>query len=153
MVIINFPLLIYKKFGGIARKQTMTVYEKELNGIRGTVYSNEVQISTVIGVRNYIENHYEVDLNLDILSHIQLVSKYHLLRLFKKYYGQTPWQYLMDKRIEKAKEQLINGVSVTESCFAVGFESLGSFSTLFKTKTGKSPSEFQKEQLSRSTLD
>ena len=44
-------------------------------------------------------------------------------------------------------------MSVTETCFAVGFESLGSFSTLFKTKTGKSPTEFQKEQLSRSKID
>ena len=129
----------------------MTFYEKELNRIRSIVYSNEGQINTVIGIRNYIENHCDVDLNLDVLSHIQFVSKYHLLRLFKKYYGQTPRQYLIDKRIEKSKEHLINGLSVTETCFAVGFESLGSFSTLFKTKTGKSPREFQKEQFSRST--
>ena len=80
------------------------------------------------------------------------MSKFHLLRLFKKHYGLTPRQYLIDKRIEKSKEQLKNGMSVTETCFAVGFESLGSFSTLFKTKTGKSPSEFQNEQLSRSKL-
>ena len=131
----------------------MTFYEKELNRIRSLVYSNEGQINTVIGIRNYIENNYDVNLNLDLLSHIWFVSKYHLLRLFKKYYGLTPRQYLMDKRIEKSKENLINRMTVTETCFAVGFESLGSFSTLFKTKTGKSPSEFQKEQLSRSKLD
>ena len=130
----------------------MTFYEKELNRIRSIVYSNEGQINTVIGIRNYIENHYDVDLNLDLLSHIQFVSKYHLLRLFKKYYGQTPRQYLIDKRIEISKEHLINGMSVTETCFAVGFESLGSFSTLFKTKTGIAPTEFQKEQLSRSKI-
>ncbi len=131
----------------------MTFYEKELNRIRSIVYSNEGQINTVIGIRSYIENNYDVNLNLDLLSHIQFVSKYHLLRLFKKYYGLTPRQYLIDKRIEKSKEHLINGISVTETCFAVGFESLGSFSTLFKTKTGKSPTEFQKEQLSRSKID
>ena len=44
-------------------------------------------------------------------------------------------------------------MSVTETCYAVGFASLGSFSTLFKNKTGKSPSEFQNEQLSRSKLN
>jgi len=131
----------------------MTFYEKELNRIRSIVYSNEGQINTVIGIRNYIDTNYEANLNLDVLSHIQLVSKYHLLRLFKKYYGQTPRQYLIDKRIEKSKDHLLYGMSVTETCFAVGFESLGSFSTLFKTKTGKSPTEFQKEQLSRSTID
>jgi AraC-like DNA-binding protein len=126
----------------------MTFYEKELNRIRSIVYSNEGQINTVIGIRNYIENNYNANLNLDLLSNAQYVSKYHLLRLFKKYYGQTPRQYLIDKRIEKSKEQLKNGLSVTETCFAVGFESLSSFSALFKTKTGKSPTEFQKEQLS-----
>ena len=131
----------------------MTHYEKELHRIRRVVYSNEGQINTVIGIRNYIENNYEADLNLDLLSHIQCVSKYHLLRLFKKYYGQTPRQYLIDKRIEKSKESLKNGISVTETCFAVGFESLGSVSSLFKTKTGKSPYQFQKEQLSRSKID
>lgn len=130
----------------------MTIYQQKLNEIRNTVYGNTSQINTVIEIRKYIENHYDVNINLDVLSSNQLISKYHLLRLFKKYYGQTPRQYLMDKRIEKSKEQLLKGTSVTETCFAVGFESLGSFSTLFKVKTGKSPSEFQKEQLSRSKL-
>ncbi|MBO3115112.1 AraC family transcriptional regulator [Winogradskyella sp. DF17] len=127
----------------------MTHYEKKLHRMRRDVYSNEGQINTAIGIRNYIENNYEINLNLDLLSCVQCVSKYHMLRLFKKYYGQTPRQYLMDKRIEKSKDHLINGLSVTATCFAVGFESLGSFSSLFKTKTGKSPSVFQKEQLSR----
>jgi len=131
----------------------MTFYEKELNRINDIVYSNQEQIQTVIGVRNYINNNYESDLNLDLLSHIRFVSKYHLLRLFKRFYGLTPRQYLIDKRIAKSKEQLKNGMSVTEACFAVGFESLGSFSTLFKVKTGKSPSKYQKEQLSRSILN
>ena len=75
----------------------MTFYEKELNRIRSIVYSNKGQISTVTGIRNYIENNYDVNLNLDLLAHIQFISKYHLLRLFKKYYGLTPKQYLMNK--------------------------------------------------------
>lgn len=131
----------------------ITFYEKELNRIDGIIYSNQEQIETVIGVRSYIDNNYDNDLNLDLLSRFRFVSKYHLLRLFKRHYGLTPKQYLINKRIEKSKEQLKNGMSVTETCFAVGFGSLGSFSTLFKTKTGKSPTEFQKEQLSRSKLD
>jgi len=131
----------------------MTFYEKELNRINAIVYSNQEQIETVIGVRNYIDNNYDNDLNLDYLSLVRFVSKYHMLRLFKRHYGITPRQYLIDKRIAKSKERLKQGMSVTESCFAVGFESVGSFSTLFKAKIGKSPSEFQKEQLSRSTLN
>ena len=131
----------------------MLFYETEIKRIKNSCYSNDKQIETVIRIRNYINNNYETDLNLDFLSDTNFVSKYHLLRLFKKYYGQTPRQYLIDKRVEKSKEQLKNKMSVTETCFAVGFESVGSFSTLFKTKTGKSPSEYQKEQLSRSKIN
>ena len=114
---------------------------KRINDI---IYSNQEQIKTVIGVKNYIDNNYDKDVNLDLLSRLRFVSKFHLLRLFKKHYGLTPRQYLIDKRIEKSKEQLIKGMSVAETCLVVGFESLGSFSTLFKTKTGKSPTEFKK---------
>ncbi|MEM9327808.1 MAG: AraC family transcriptional regulator [Bacteroidota bacterium] len=126
----------------------MTFYEKELARLNSAIYKNQRQLDAVIAVRHYINQHYPTDLNLDLLSETHCISKYHLLRLFKKYYGLTPRQYLIDKRIEKAKESLKTGKSVTETCFAVGFESVGSFSVLFKTKTGKSPSNFQKEQLS-----
>lgn len=128
----------------------MTYYEKELHRIRAIVYTNEAQINTVIGVRNYIATNYELNVNLDMLSHIQFVSKFHLIRLFKKYYGLTPRQYLIDKRIERSKAHLAAGMTVTGTCFAVGFESLGSFSSLFKRKTGLSPAKYRKEQLSRS---
>ncbi|MEM9001721.1 MAG: AraC family transcriptional regulator [Bacteroidota bacterium] len=131
----------------------MTFYEKELKRINATVYSNHEQIETVIGIRNHMDNNYGNELNLEYLSRVRFVSKYHMLRIFKRHYGLTPRQYLIDKRIEKSKERLKNGMSVTEACFAVGFESLGSFSTLFKTKTGKSPSNYQKEQFSRSILN
>ncbi len=128
----------------------MTFYEKEIHRIGRIVYANQSQIDAIIRTRHFLENNYEADLNLEMLSSTQSISKYHLLRLFKKYYGLTPAQYVIDKRIEKAKEHLVDGMSVTETCFAVGFESLGSFSTLFKRKTGKSPYKYQKEQLSRS---
>jgi len=131
----------------------MTFYQKKLDKLSGGIYKNQKQIDSVIAIRNYIDCNYEGDVNLDLLSNNQSISKYHLLRLFKKYYGLTPRQYLIDKRIEKAKKHLEDGMSVTETCFAVGFESLGSFSALFKTKTGKSPAEFRKEQLSRSKLN
>ena len=129
----------------------MTFYEEMLNKLRKAIYANQGQIDAVIAIRNYIDNHYDTDLNLDLLSETHSISKYHLLRLFKRYYGLTPRQYLTDKRIAHAKKHLATGMSVTETCFAVGFESLGSFSALFKTKTGKTPAQYRKEQLSRST--
>lgn len=129
----------------------MTFYESEIKRIRSICYSNDRHLETVIATRNFIDQNFEKKLHLEFLAHLRFTSKYHLLRLFKRYYGLTPRQYLTDTRIAKSKEHLKNGMSVTESCFAVGFESLGSFSTLFKAKTGQSPREYQKEQFSRST--
>lgn len=128
----------------------MTFYQTEINRINSICYANKGQLETVIGTRHYINNNFEKALNLDLLSHIRFTSKFHLLRLFKKYYGQTPKQYLTDKRIQKAKELLKEGMSVTETCFQVGFESPSAFSTLFKSREGVAPAEFQKEQFLQS---
>jgi AraC-like DNA-binding protein len=124
--------------------KNMTFYLSEINRIKTICYSNQTQLDTVIGTRNYINNNYDTDLNLDLLSHIRFTSKFHLLRLFRRYYGQTPKQYLINKRIEKSKEYLKKGMTITETCFAIGFESPCSFSTLFKSRAGLTPTEFQK---------
>ena len=125
----------------------MNFYQQEINRISKICYKNDVQIKTVIRTKRFIENNFEQELNLDVLSDAQFTSKFHLLRLFKKYYGMTPMQYLIDRRIEKSKEYLRNGMPVTQTCFAVGFESPSSFSTLFKNKIGVSPLEFQKRAI------
>jgi len=123
----------------------MTYYLKEITRIKNNCYSNQGQLDTVIGTRHYINNNFDNELNLDLLSHIRFTSKFHLLRLFKRYYGQTPMQYLIDRRLDKSKELLLKGQSVTETCFDIGFESPSSFSTLFKSKFGLTPTEFQKK--------
>jgi AraC-like DNA-binding protein len=122
----------------------MSYYLTEINKIKRTMYANQSQIETIISTRHYINNNFEKELNLKSLSRIRFTSKFHLLRLFKRYYGQTPKQYLIDKRMEKAKVLLKSGLSVTETCFTVGFESPSSFCTLFKFKTGLTPTAFQK---------
>ena len=122
----------------------MNLYQRELDRIRKICYSNEGQIQTVIGTRKFIDHNFDRKLNLNLLSDVRFTSKFHLLRLFKKYYGLTPKQYQIGKRIEKSKEYLKDGMSVTKTCFAVGFESPCSFSTLFKSRIGLAPAEFQK---------
>jgi AraC-like DNA-binding protein len=122
----------------------MTYYLKEINRIKNICYANKGQIDTVIGTRHYINNNFEKELNLNLLSHIRFTSKFHLLRLFKRYYGQTPKQYLIDKRIELAKALLTKGANVTQTCFDIGFDCPSSFSTLFKSRVGLTPTEFQK---------
>ncbi|MCB1025032.1 MAG: helix-turn-helix transcriptional regulator [Acidobacteria bacterium] len=122
----------------------MTFYKREIERIKKERYSNEWQIANVIKTRHFIDSNLDKQVTLELLSKIRATSKFHLLRVFKKYYGQTPKQYLTDKRIEKAKEHLKNGNSVTDTCFDIGFECPGSFSTLFKSRVGLTPSAFQK---------
>jgi AraC-like DNA-binding protein len=122
----------------------MTYYLKEITRIKSICYCNKGQLETVIGTRHFIDNNFDKELNLKLLSHIRFTSKFHLLRLYKKYYGQTPKQYLINKRIEEAKKLLTKGTAVTEACFNIGFDSPSSFSTLFKSRVGVSPAQFQK---------
>ncbi|MBB1284257.1 helix-turn-helix transcriptional regulator [Flavisolibacter sp. BT320] len=122
----------------------MTFYQKHIQRIQRVHYSNKTQIETVVGTRHYINNNLDKPLNLDLLSNVHFTSKFHLLRLYKKYYGQTPMQYLTEKRMEKAKELLQTGMTVSDTCYEVGFESPCSFSTLFKSRTGLTPAAYKK---------
>jgi AraC-like DNA-binding protein len=66
--------------------------------------------------------------------------------LFAGAFGETPHEFVTRRRIEEAKKLLLrDGDSVTEICFAVGYESLGSFSTRFRSLTGLSPASFRRE--------
>jgi len=124
--------------------QTMTYYHQEITRIEKICYSNKRHLETVIGIRHYINNNFDKELSLCLLSNIKFTSKFHLLRLFKRYYGQTPKQYHIDRRIQQAKLLLSKGTTVTETCYDLGFDSPSSFSTLFKSRVGITPTEFQK---------
>lgn len=90
--------------------------------------------------RRLIDSSFDRPLNLDAISSEACFSRYHFIRLFKKVFHKTPHQYLVEKRIERAKELLASSrLSVTDVCFEVGFQSLGSFSTLFHKRVGTSP--------------
>ncbi|MDF2145868.1 helix-turn-helix transcriptional regulator [Knoellia sp. p5-6-4] len=83
-------------------------------------------------------------LDLDRLAGVAGLSKFHFLRLFRATYGVTPGEYLSRRRIERAQDLFrATNLTVTEVCHAVGFSSLGSFSSRFRTVVGESPSEFQ----------
>jgi AraC-like DNA-binding protein len=73
------------------------------------------------------------------------MSRYHFLRLFREAFGATPHAYLTRIRVERAKALLAaDNASVTKICFDVGFESLGSFSTLFAERAGCAPSAWRR---------
>lgn len=94
--------------------------------------------------RRFIDRHYATPLTIEQLSREAALSPYHFIRLFRRVYKQTPHQYLIQQRIARAKELLrTTDLPITEICIAVGFESLGSFSTLFSKVAGISPSAYR----------
>jgi AraC-like DNA-binding protein len=97
----------------------------------------------------FIDSNYAERIDAGEIADEACYSKFHFIRTFKSIYGRTPHQYLTHVRIERAKELLEQEVSVTEACFAVGFDSLGSFTSLFKRRAGVTPSEYQRQQLER----
>ena len=94
--------------------------------------------------RDRIDREYAEPLDVDALARTALMSSGHFARSFRAAYGETPYGYLMTRRIERAKALLRRGdLSVTEVCLAVGCTSLGSFSTSFTKLVGVSPSEYR----------
>jgi AraC-like DNA-binding protein len=95
-------------------------------------------------VRDLIDRQLDLPLDLDLMARTAHLSRYHFIRAFRKSFHETPHQYLKRKRLERAKELLANSdLPITEICFAVGFESLGSFSALFHDIVGWSPSIYR----------
>jgi AraC-like DNA-binding protein len=100
----------------------------------------------LVQAKLFIDAHYADSIDLDNIADEAYFSKFHFIRLFKNIYRRTPHQYLVFVRIEKARELLKAGGPVSEVCYAVGFESLGSFSGLFKRMVGITPSTYSIQQ-------
>ena len=95
-------------------------------------------------VRDRIDREYAQPLDVEALARGAHMSAGHLSREFKLAYGESPYSYLMTRRIERAMALLRRGdMSVTEVCFAVGCSSLGTFSTRFSELVGMSPSIYK----------
>jgi AraC-like DNA-binding protein len=94
--------------------------------------------------RQFIDAHYDTELDLEQIAGQTGFSRFHFIRLFQRSFATTPHQYLTRRRLDRARELLAaSELSVTEICFAVGFQSLGSFSTLFHRTTGQAPSIYR----------
>ncbi len=97
-------------------------------------------------VRDRIDREYAQPLNVEALARGAHMSAGHLSRQFRLAYGESPYSYLMTRRIERAMALLRRGdMSVTEVCFAVGCSSLGTFSTRFAELVGMPPSTFREK--------
>ncbi|MET9912538.1 helix-turn-helix transcriptional regulator [Streptomyces sp. NPDC006476] len=94
--------------------------------------------------RDRMDREYAEPLDVPALARTALMSPGHFQRLFREAYGETPYSYLMTRRVERAKTLLRRGdLTVTEVCFAVGCTSLGSFSSRFTELVGESPSAYR----------
>jgi AraC-like DNA-binding protein len=103
-------------------------------------------LSRLRRVRDRMDREYARPLDVEALARGEHMSAGHLSREFRRAYGESPYSYLMTRRIERAMALLRRGdLSVTEVCFAVGCSSLGTFSTRFTELVGMPPSVFRRE--------
>lgn len=94
--------------------------------------------------RDHLDRHFAEPIDLETLAGVAGISKYHFQRLFSATYGRSPASYLSERRVERAQDLLrATNLTVTEVCHAVGFSSLGSFSSRFREMVGETPSAFQ----------
>ncbi|HEY5824543.1 MAG TPA: AraC family transcriptional regulator [Cyclobacteriaceae bacterium] len=100
----------------------------------------------IVQAKLFIDSNYADKIDIDNIADEAYFSKFHFIRLFKQIYGKTPHQYLTFVRIEKAMAFLKKDIPVSEVCYSVGFESLTSFSGLFKRIAGMTPSAFLIQQ-------
>ncbi|WP_354568484.1 helix-turn-helix transcriptional regulator [Glaciihabitans sp. UYNi722] len=93
--------------------------------------------------RDLIDREYASALDVPTMASRALMSPAHFSRQFRAAYGETPYGYLMTRRIERAMALLRNGMTVTDACMAVGATSLGSFSSRFTEIAGETPSAYR----------
>jgi len=97
----------------------------------------------IAAAKVFIDDNYHEDIDLEQISRQAFLSRFHFHRLFRQVYKRTPLQYITRKRLDKAKDLLSENKPVTEVCNEVGFESIGSFSVLFKKEIGFAPQYYR----------
>jgi transcriptional regulator GlxA family with amidase domain len=93
--------------------------------------------------RDLMDREYAQPLDVPAMARAALMSPAHFSRKFRAAYGETPYAYLMTRRIERAKALLRQGMTVTDACVTVGCTSLGSFSSRFTEIVGETPSQYR----------
>jgi len=104
------------------------------------------EMAVLVGLRrarDLMDRAYAQPLDVPAMARAAFMSPAHFSRKFRTAYGETPYAYLMTRRIERAKALLRQGISVTDACVAVGCTSLGSFSSRFTEIVGETPSQYR----------
>ena len=124
----------------------MTFYSDEIKRITKLIAPHDDLTKKIVASKIFIDKHYPDDLSLDLIAGKAHISKFHFIRLFKKYYGQTPNRYLQEVRIANAKKLLLKDKTIDHVCAAVGFTSKTSFISLFRKITGTTPLAWQRKK-------
>lgn len=129
-------------------KHSKTFFEQEIERIMSEHALPKHHYAYIRQSKAFMEKYHGDKIKLDEIAAAAFMSRFHFIRIFQQVYGMTPRQYLRDLRITKAKELLKKGHSVTRVCFDVGYESLPTFSKVFKRGTGRSPKAYQELNIS-----
>jgi AraC-like DNA-binding protein len=98
----------------------------------------------IVAAKVFIDENYHEPIDLEQISQQAFISRFHFHRLFTHIYKKTPHQYVTQTRLDAAKVLLAKeGISITDVCNKIGFESLGSFSSLFRRQNGFSPQYYR----------
>lgn len=99
----------------------------------------------LVAAKVYIDENYQEAINLELVSKKAFLSRFHFHRLFRQVYNRTPHQYITQKRLNRAKDLLSENNAVVDVCASIGFESVGSFSVLFKKEIGFAPQYYRNQ--------
>jgi AraC-like DNA-binding protein len=137
------------EWGGRQRRKTTPVRRGTIAQVtsRPAAAEHLRELARLRRVRDRIDREYAQPLDVEALARGAHMSAGHLSREFKRAYGESPYAYLMTRRIERAMALLRRGdLSVTDICFAVGCSSLGTFSTRFTELVGVPPSTYRRHE-------
>jgi AraC-like DNA-binding protein len=108
----------------------------------------------LLRARDLVDSRYAEPLDLEALARAAHVSPRHFSRSFRSTFGETPYQYLLTRRIERARHLLrTTDLRVAEVCVEVGFQSVGSFTTTFRRHVGMSPTAYRRANAGPSAAD
>ena len=108
----------------------------------------------LLRARDLVDSAYAEPLDLEALARAAHVSPRHFSRSFRRTFGETPHQYLLTRRLERARHLLrTTDLQVAEVCLAVGFTSVGSFTSTFRRRVGVSPTAYRREHAGPSDVD
>jgi len=130
----------------MASSVPITYYHQQVLLLREQLYARAYPWERVRLARMFIDEHYGASIDVDAMAREACLSKFHFIRLFRSFYGRTPYQYLTEVRIRRARVLLQEGMAVADVCLAVGFASVTSFMALFRKMAGVTPYAYQQRR-------